>query len=530
MNINSDKNTVALNIDRCREFYEVYGKAMIQKEFPEYENRIAVGLVGEGSDCFGFDDEISSDHDFSVGFCMWLTDEDIQKIGKQLQTAYDRLVENVCKYSETDRFLKKRRRVTTISNFYNDILRTSCDYENVYNVNYYDISEFSLATATNGHVFRDDLGIFSSIRMKLMEHYPEEILRRKLAQEVHEFSQYAQSNYPRMMARKDQVTANLCINKAVESAMNIFYLLSGTYAPYYKWKRKALEKLQGTTELIRLLDEIAILPNQLFAWDNFVYSATNLNMSDRVTLLFEEVAREILQGLKKKGFVSGNELFLEAHVHEILNGVSDFDNKSDNRERLIKEVMTREWRQFDKVQNIGGRAACQNDYETFCIMRLSQYKTWPEELLESFLDDLKEADRKGWNLIMEKYARMMSNTDPAMYRNVENRLAPISEDREQLQEAVIKIQVGWMESFAADYPKLAGGSRSIHSKEDNIYNTSYETYLRGEISTYSQKTFIKYANFISTMLLAERNLTKEIMANTVALYGYNSLEEAEARK
>ena len=43
-----------------------------------------------------------------------------------------------------------------------------------------------------------------------------------------------------------------------------------------------------------------------------------------------------------------------------------------------------EFRTFDKVQGIGGRAACQDDWETFSIMRRSQYLPWEEELLEQW--------------------------------------------------------------------------------------------------------------------------------------------------
>ncbi|MBQ8904687.1 MAG: DUF4125 family protein, partial [Oscillospiraceae bacterium] len=47
-----------------------------------------------------------------------------------------------------------------------------------------------------------------------------------------------------------------------------------------------------------------------------------------------------------------------------------------------------------------------------------------------------------------------------------------------------------MEEFAKEFPKIAGTARSIHTEEDNEYNTSYETYLRGELGTYSEHTFI----------------------------------------
>ena len=84
----NNKSTLAV----CREFYEKYGRDMIHTKFPAFEKRIAVGLVGEGSECFGFDDEISRDHDFGLGFCMWLNKTDYQTIGAQLQNAYHELI------------------------------------------------------------------------------------------------------------------------------------------------------------------------------------------------------------------------------------------------------------------------------------------------------------------------------------------------------------------------------------------------------------------------------------------------------
>ena len=90
----------------------------------------------------------------------------------------------------------------------------------------------------------------------------------------------------------------------------------------------------------------------------------------------------------------------------------EMQDKMEEREALIDEVIEREWEQFQYVQNEGGRASCQDDHETFVIMRKSQFMNWTQELLESYRQDLIEAEAAHWNLLTEKYARMMESTAP----------------------------------------------------------------------------------------------------------------------
>ena len=197
------------------------------------------------------------------------------------------------------------------------------------------------------------------------------------------------------------------------------------------------------------------------------------------------------------------------------------------KEELVNEIVKLEWNAFDKVENRGGRAECQDDWNTFSLMRKSQYLAWPEQLLESFYEDFLEANNRGWNLITEKYGRMMESTVPEEYEAIKEQFPPCSEKKCAIAYQIAEIQVQWMENFAKEYPNMAMNARSIHSSEDTPFNTSYETYLKGELLTYSDRTLGLYGNWIVELEKNGENLAKIIMTNTALLYGYESLEAAE---
>ena len=143
-----------------------------------------------------------------------------------------------------------------------------------------------------------------------------------------------------------------------------------------------------------------------------------------------------------------------------------------------------------------------------------------------YLADFKLNYAKGRNLVEEKYARMMASTAPEQYAEFAERLPVLSEEKGRIIEEIVRLQVQWMEEFAEQYPGLADNARVIHTGEDTPYDTSYETYLRGELGTYSDRMLELYGRYIVAHAQAGMNVAREIMWNTVQFYGYGSFEEA----
>lgn len=195
----------------------------------------------------------------------------------------------------------------------------------------------------------------------------------------------------------------------------------------------------------------------------------------------------------------------------------------EKKEALIET----EWEDFQKVHNEGGRASCQDDRETFFIQRKCRLVTWPEALVESWHEDLKEANAAGRNLLSEKYAWMMRHTAPEEFKELRKYLQFPSMFTELKIEEVVKVQVAWMEEYKEKYPYMAAGNRAIHSSEDSPYETSFETYLRGELYTYSEKTVNLYLEMIHKLQEDGKNMSLIIMDATAKAYGYKDLQMAE---
>ena len=112
------------------------------------------------------------------------------------------------------------------------------------------------------------------------------------------------------------------------------------------------------------------------------------------------------------------------------------------KDALINEIVNSEWAMFQKVENIGGRAFCQDQYDTFYANRYSQHSVLRSDTLESYRRDLLSAERTGRNLIMEKYAYMMEFTEPEYYEaNLKAHLPALDQKKAELIADIVSRQL-----------------------------------------------------------------------------------------
>lgn len=297
-------------LELARRYYEEFGRAMIAEHFPDYEGRIAVGLAGSGSDCLGFDDDVSADHDSGAGFCLWLTDDDYENIGFRLAREYSKLPAEFMGVPKgrANSYGSSHFGVKSISGFYTPFTGRAGAPET--NAEWLYTPEFSLAAAVSGEVFRDDLGEFTAVRERIKNGMPEDVRLKKMAARVIAAAQSGQYNYPRCLAHGETGAAVLAAAEFVRNTASLIYLINRRYAPFYKW---LLRGMRGLEQLSHLEHELS-----------FILTEGNSTEQTRAkSEAIEGVCAELAEYFRACGLASSRADFLELYAYEIQNNIKD---------------------------------------------------------------------------------------------------------------------------------------------------------------------------------------------------------------
>ena len=297
-------------LELSKAFYEEYGKEMLE-EFPELLPYLAAGLAGSGSECFGYDDEISADHDLEPGFCIFLPGEEIvdRKSAFLLERAYAKLPKEFKGY--------KRSLMQPVGGARHGVIRTAEFFaektgsENgVLSANdWLSLPEQSLAEAVNGELYFDNYGEVTKIRKELT-YYPEDVRRKKLAGHLLLMAQAGQYNYRRTIAHGEYGAAQLAVFEFAKSTMAVVFLLNKKYQPYYKWSFRAMRMLPK-------LSVLAETAEYLLTTDNSeAYAGTKAD-------LIEDTAASVIDELQAQGLSKAICGDLEKHAYAVNDGITD---------------------------------------------------------------------------------------------------------------------------------------------------------------------------------------------------------------
>lgn len=312
-------------LELSRAYYEAHGREMIRTRFPYLEGRIAAGLVGEGSECFGFDDEISRDHDFGPSFCLWLAKDDYAAFGDSLQKAYNALPKEFLGFPARRESAHAGRRIGVLctQDFYRRY--TGSPDAELTPIEWLRLPESSLSTVTNGDVFADPPGDFSRIRAGFLAYYPEDVRLKKIAARVAMMAQAGQVNYGRCMSRGEYTGAYLALGEFSRHAASIIFLLNRKYTPFYKWTHRAMRGLPILSEAVELFEDLALagIDKSKWTFSTPVEMAHTVNIRDCNVAVVERLCGLVKDRLCAEGLSGRNDDFLIPHAEDVMLRISD---------------------------------------------------------------------------------------------------------------------------------------------------------------------------------------------------------------
>lgn len=292
-------------------YFESFGRPMLEEQFPQVLPYLAAGLCGSGSECFGFDDEISRDHDFEPGFCLFLPSEEVV----DRRTAF--LLERACAKLPREFMGLRRSLMQPVGGARRGVLRTEDFFRDktgtpdgiLTQERWLTLPESSLAEAVNGEIFYDGMGEVSRIR-EALSFYPEDIRKKKLAGNLLLMAQAGQYNYLRCLRHGETGAAQLAVFEFAGAAMKAVFLLNRAYQPYYKWAFRAMRKLPRLSILAELLEYLLTSDNDKPA-------------REEKYMVIESIASDIIEELQAQGLTDAVCGDLEKHAYSVGDRVED---------------------------------------------------------------------------------------------------------------------------------------------------------------------------------------------------------------
>ena len=289
-------------LELSRAFWETAVRPAVEETCPVLLPRLAAGLCGGGSDCLGYDDELSHDHGYAAGCMLFLAPEDAETHGFLLSTLYDRLPREFLgvKTEHRSRQGDGRYGVKTTEQFLLEqtgLFRAPETWRE-----WMAIPSYALAAACAGEIFYDGSGDMTRTRETLRTGMPEDVRRKKIAGHAALMAQSGQYNVSRCRRHGEEAAARLACCEFVNHTLAMLFLLNARHMPFYKWAFRAAKELPKLAEAVPMLEAL-------------------LREPDEDTI--ERVSAAVIEELRAQGLTDGGWDFLEPHAYAVMRRIKN---------------------------------------------------------------------------------------------------------------------------------------------------------------------------------------------------------------
>lgn len=459
-----------MGLELSREYFESV-KASFFSEIKDLKEYITVGLFGLGSECFECDDIISEDHDFDPGFIVLVSPSVIKSDFDIIARAYNNL----------DKCYKRY--------YIANLDKKGVHYEDKYILDFLggNKNDFSKALITNGELFYvGAMTGFEALRNKIIKDERYNFIP-KLIYKTLEINQYLPYNLNRALERDKKETYNILKYHLIDRLIEYYYIYHLEFQPH----DKLAFEMMGEDSIIK----------------KWIRSLLNDDLN-----IFEEVSASLLKILHSYHIINSiDTIYIEDYKEELLAFLASYKE----RRGLINQIVSIEWDMFKELKNTCGDATCQRNPKYFRLMRESQYFTWSINTLKSYLSDLNIALENGYNTLAIKYGFMEEGVSLDHFLSIKDNLPKLSEKQKALIDEVSRVILNERISF--DEINKYGTMRNVFSVSDDINSASYETYLKGELSSYSENTLYLYSRDIVSIINSGLNPVELIIKYTILL-------------
>ena len=241
-------------IELSQRFFGDYVHPLLTAEFAVSLPDISVGVIGDGSEVLGFDDEFSRDHNFCPRVVVLIEDEQFKLVGEKVR---QRLLDMApaeyrgykLQYDEYRKFIE----VAPLRGFFHHQLGIKAMPKT--NRQWLQLEEQKLLEMTAGPILFDPEGKLHAI-VEQLAFYPDAVRFFLLHQGFVRLSEVGAIE--RAILRGDSIGMDLYRTWFVYFAIKILHLQQRRYCPYRKWMGKNLEQLNEEGRILKAKIETLI--------------------------------------------------------------------------------------------------------------------------------------------------------------------------------------------------------------------------------------------------------------------------------